>query len=395
MNTGSTLNIHKLFEKVKKIDNTYDLLTEIYKDNASTEKDPNIKYFLLTVFFQRKNTQLSLNEIWRLFKVLVAVNDKMIKENKETNELYALSLEHCAKLLFQNISNLNIDKNFGFKNIEINILFDFLFSFPLIKHYINYIEVKEQREGINNLLNQIGHTIKEKIKISNNEVIKNIFINFYHFLELKEINNNPKEKTKTKANDSKATTTPKIKKIITYNKSTDIFSNIYINIATDNKYISETTTNSDIKSIINDENIDVSNIQLKTSKNNPKIEQITPITTKIVENQINKIKSKNSIVKNNEINLVDETPKCFPLINKRDVNEEIKIFNKYIKNLVEKVDSYINFEEMKNAIKEKLPGNCLLQIGSFLYNTPYPDFTNINVDLLIQKKTNGTYNIKK
>jgi hypothetical protein len=100
-------------------------------------------------------------------------------------------------------------------------------------------------------------------------------------------------------------------------------------------------------------------------------------------------------VKNNEINLADETPKCFPLINKRDVNEEIKIFNKYIKNLVEKVDSYINFEEMKNAIKEKLPGNCLLQIGSFLYNTPYPDFTNINVDLLIQKKTNGTYNIKK
>ena len=50
MNTGSTLNIHKLFEKVKKIDNTYDLLTEIYKDNANTEKDPNIKYFLLTVY---------------------------------------------------------------------------------------------------------------------------------------------------------------------------------------------------------------------------------------------------------------------------------------------------------------------------------------------------------
>ena len=396
MNTSSTLNIHKLFEKVKKIDNTYDLLTEIYKDNVNTEKDPNIKYFLLTAFFQRKNTQLSLNEIWRLFKVLVAVNDKMIKENKETNELYALSLEHCAKLLFQNISNLNIDKNFGFKNIEINILFDFLFSFPLVKHYINYIGVKEQREGLNNLLNQIGHTIKEKIKISDNEVIKNIFINFYHFLEIKEINSNPKEKAKTKVTDSKVATTPKIKKIITYNKSTDIFSNIYINIATGNKSIPETTANTDIKSIINDENTDASNIQLKASKNNPKSEQMTaPITTKIVENQINKIKSKNNIVKNNEIDTMDEIPKCFPLINKRDVNEEIKIFNKYIKNLVEKVDSYINFEEMKKAIKEKLPGNCLLQIGSFLFNTPFPDFTNINVDLLIQKKTNGTYNIKK
>ena len=50
---------------------------------------------------------------------------------------------------------------------------------------------------------------------------------------------------------------------------------------------------------------------------------------------------------------------------------------------------------MKKSIKEKLPGNCLLQIGSFLYTTPYPDLTNINVDLLIQKQNNGNYNIKK
>ena len=50
---------------------------------------------------------------------------------------------------------------------------------------------------------------------------------------------------------------------------------------------------------------------------------------------------------------------------------------------------------MKQSIKEKLPGNCLLQIGSYLYTTPYPDLTNINVDLLIQKQNNGSYNIKR
>ena len=94
-----------------------------------------------------------------MFKVLVAVNNKIIKEKKETNELYALSLEDFVKLLFQNITKLNIDKNSGFENIDINTVFDFLFSFPLFKHFINYIEIKEQREGINNLLNQIVNTI--------------------------------------------------------------------------------------------------------------------------------------------------------------------------------------------------------------------------------------------
>ena len=392
MSISSSLNTLKLFEKLKKIDNTYDFLTEMFKDSVNSEKDPDIKYFLLTAFFQRKSEQLSLNEIWGFFKVLVAVNDKIIKENKESNELYALSLEHCIKIFFNCISNLNIDKNFGFKNIEINVLFDFLFSFPVVRHYINYIEIKEQRDGINDLLNQIGNKIKEKIKISNNEVIKNIFNAFYHFLDLKEINSKPN------TDDERVILTPKVRKISSYNKNINILSRIHKNTSTNSKTITSATTITNINSFINDENVDISNFQIKSPEKNSKIQQISlpnPPNAKIVEKQINKTKPKEDDAINNELNIVYEKPKSIPLINKRNVNEEIKLFHKYIKNIVEKVDSYINLEEMKKSIKEKLPGNILLQIGSFLYNTPYPDFTNINVDLLIKKQANGTYNIKK
>ena len=50
---------------------------------------------------------------------------------------------------------------------------------------------------------------------------------------------------------------------------------------------------------------------------------------------------------------------------------------------------------MKKAIKTKLPGNYLMQIGSFLYMTPFPDLTNINVDLLISRQNNSNFYIKK
>ena len=401
MNKNQNMNTYKIFDKIKKVDNTYDLLTEIYKDNIYDEEDPNLKYFILAVFLQRKNGQLSLNELWRLFKVIVALNDKIIKEKKETNELYTLSLIHCIKLFHQNLQSLKIDDNFGFKNIEINIFFDFFFSFPLIKHFVNYIEVKEQRDEINYLLEQIGHLIKDKMKCSNNVVIKNIFNNFYHFLDLREINTKPIIK------NTEHIVVSKNKKQITTKKNSDIISNTFINfncktntnINTKIKNITNSNTVTHINTIINDENVDTSNFQKKTLNENSKIvsqiQKITPATIKIIEKKINKIKAQKDNTKNNEENIVIEKPKSVPEVSKRNVNEELKIFKKLVKDLVTKVNSFINFEEMKKSIKEKLPGNSLLQIGSYLYTTPYPDSTNINVDLLIQRQTNANYNIKK
>ena len=166
-------------------------------------------------------------------------------------------------------------------------------------------------------------------------------------------------------------------------------------MGTDTVSISKTNTNSNIKSIINVENFDVSTFPMKSHKNNIEFKRITPITGEISEKHINIIKIKKHSVKNNKLTVVEGAPKYFPLINKRHVNEEIKTLNKLVKNIIEKVNLYINSDELKKAIKEQLPGNCLLFIGSFLYNTPFPDCTNINVDFLIQNEANGPYNIKK
>ena len=386
MNNYESIKQNKILENIKKIDNIYDLLTAIFNNNIVNENEPSLKYFILTIFLQRKNILLSFSEVWKLFKVLVSVNDKLIKEKSETNELYAISLEFCVKLLLKGLTNLKIDKNFGFKNEEINELFDFLFSFPLINHFINYVEAKKQKEGIKNLLNQIGKLVFEKIKISQNEIIKNIFNSFYHFLNLKEINYLSENEDK---NNSLQPICKNNNKIIIPNIPEIKYKNISENI--------------------NDENINIMNLQTTIpndfSNNNilniPKLSQVSP---KLNEKQKNKSKNqkglannepKKKTVKNNEEKKLNNISFSVPLIIKRNVNEEISYFKKNIKELVDKVNKFINFEEMKKSIKEKLPGNCLLQIGSFLYTTPYPDLTNINVDLLIQKQNNGNYNIKK
>ena len=387
---------NKILEKIKKIENTYDLLSEMFSNDITNEKDYNFKYFILTIFFQRKSTQLSFYEVWKLFKVLVSVNDNLIKEKSDTNELYAICLENCAKLLLKGLINLKIDTNFGFKNEEINVLFDFLFSLPLVKHFVNFVESQKQKEGIHNLLDQIGKLIFVKIKISQNDIIKNIFNSFYHFLNLKEINNYENENKNISvqpiSKDNNNTIIPK--------KSETKFKNLNLN---DRSYI------------VNDENVNIMNLQTTIPKdysnnnilNSQKLSQIC--NSKISEKQNNKTKAQKELtngepkkksVKNNDEkklknNMSVPVPVPIPLISKRKVNEEINNFKKCTKELVDKVNKFINFEEMKKSIKEKLPGNCLLQIGSFLYDTPYPDLTNINVDLLIQKQNNGNYNIKK
>jgi hypothetical protein len=50
---------------------------------------------------------------------------------------------------------------------------------------------------------------------------------------------------------------------------------------------------------------------------------------------------------------------------------------------------------MKKAIETKLDGNYLMQIGSFLYMNPFPDLSNINLDLLISRRNDCKYYIKK
>ena len=139
MNNIISFNPNIIFEKIKKIDNTYDLLTEIFSDNISSVNEPNFKYFIITLFLQKKNIQLSFQEIWRLFKVLISINPNIIKDESETNELYSVCLKNCVKMLLKGLNDLNFEKNLGFKNKEISVMFDYLFSLPLVKHYINIL----------------------------------------------------------------------------------------------------------------------------------------------------------------------------------------------------------------------------------------------------------------
>ena len=95
-----------IFEKIKKIENVNDLLTELFNDGINNSQGPSIKYFILNLFFQRK-AQLTFNETWKLYKVLISLNPNIIKEKSETNELYSLSLKSCTKLLFKSLKILD------------------------------------------------------------------------------------------------------------------------------------------------------------------------------------------------------------------------------------------------------------------------------------------------
>ena len=189
MNNFPPFDIAKIIEKVNKINNTYELLNEIFSDNLSYITEPNLKYFFISRFFI-KNVQLSFNEVWKLFKVLISVNPNLIQEKIENNNLYAICLKNCAQLLFKGVTNIIIDENFGFKNKEISSLFDYLFSIPLVKHFINLIESKKHKEEIFEILNRVGQLICDKSKISKNMAIKNIFNNFSHFVNINDININ-------------------------------------------------------------------------------------------------------------------------------------------------------------------------------------------------------------
>ena len=68
--------------------------------------------------------------------------------------------------------NLNLEKNFGFKCIEVQGIFDFLFSYPLLNHFIELIEIKEQKNEIIEILNESIKLINDKINQNIKEIDK-------------------------------------------------------------------------------------------------------------------------------------------------------------------------------------------------------------------------------
>ena len=366
-------------EKIINIDNTYDLISEIFTDNIFNEKEQRNKYFIFSTFLLN-HIQFPFNEIWRLFKIILSINPNITREKTENNKYFGFCIKLCVKLLHKSINNLNLDKNLGFKCKEVPAIFDLLFSFPLIKHFINLIEMEEHKKEINEILNEVIKLIYEKIKNGKNNAVKNIFNNFYHFLDI----------------DEKTLVMPKSDKSFSIqnelNKSDmELVNNINLNL---NKSLSE---NKKKNSMFNGNNSSFT--QLKDNKTKPHSKNNSPKTEKksTEAKNKNKINNDDSQKKNNNkiINDTNIICKYISLENRKNVNREVKTFRKYVKEIINKVNDFINFEEMKKAISTKLDGNNLMQIGSFLYMNPFPDLSNINIDLLISRKNDCKYYIKK
>ena len=366
-------------EKIINIDNTYDLISEIFTDNIFNEKEQRNKYFIFSTFLLN-HIQFPFNEIWRLFKIILSINPNITREKTENNKYFGFCIKLCVKLLHKSINNLNLDKNLGFKCKEVPAIFDLLFSFPLIKHFINLIEMEEHKKEINEILNEVIKLIYEKIKNGKNNAVKNIFNNFYHFLDI----------------DEKTLVIPKSDKSFSIqnelNKSDmELVNNINLNL---NKSLSE---NKKQNSMFNSNNSSFT--QLKDNKTKPHSKNNSPKTEKksTEAKNKNKINNDDSQKKNNNkiINDTNIICKYISLENRKNVNREVKAFRKYVKEIINKVNDFINFEEMKKAISTKLDGNNLMQIGSFLYMNPFPDLSNINIDLLISRKNDCKYYIKK
>ena len=373
------LDVTFINDKTRNMENTYDLISELFGNYLFNKKEERTKYFIFSTFILQ-NIKLPFPEIWRLFKIILSINPNITRDKTENNKYFGLCVKLCVKLFHKSINNLNFEKNLGFKCKEVPAIFDFLFSFPLIKHYINLIENEDQKNEIIEILKEAIKIIDEKIKMGKNNVVKNVYNNFYHFLDIDEneivIPNNKKKPP-----------------ILFSNKEEKEPNTININI---NNVSGSLDTDNNIKSSII--NINSSLVKPKGNKVSPPPKN-NPIKKEIfqtdIKNKININNEESSNNKNNKNIKNNLMGKYLSPENRKNVNNEIKSFSKYVKGIINKVNKFINFEEMKKAIKTKLPGNYLMQIGSFLYMTPFPDLSNINVDLLISRQNTSNYYIKK
>lgn len=373
------LDVTFINDKTRNMENTYDLISELFGNYLFNEEEERTKYFIFSTFLLQ-NIKFPFPEIWRLFKIILSINPNITRDKTENNKYFGLCVKLCVKLFHKSINNLNLEKNLGFKCKEVPAIFDFLFSFPLIKHYINLIENEEQKNEIIEILKEAIKIIDEKIKIGKNNVVKNVYNNFYHFLDINE-------------NEIVIPNNKKNPPILYSNKEEKEPNTVNVNI---NNLNGSLNTDNNIKSSIINNNSSL--VKPKGNQVSPPPKNI-PIKKEIFQTDIkNKININNEETSNNKNkkniknNLMG---KYLSHENRKNVSNEIKTFGKYVKGIINKVNKFINFEEMKKAIKTKLPGNYLMQIGSFLYMTPFPDLSNINVDLLISRQNTSNYYIKK
>lgn len=384
-NNQDDLDVSFITNNAINIDNMYEFISMLFENNEYDEDEQRKKYFMLSTFLLN-NIQVPFNEMWRIFKIILAINPNITKEKTEKNKYFGIVVKLCVKFLHKSILNINLEKNSGFKCKEAPAIFDFFFSFPLIKHFINKVERKEQKDEINEILNEASKLMYEKIQAGKNNSLKNVFNSFSHFLDIDEkdisIPNSDKSKIiKIEINNNEIN-----------NKASNINNNtIDLNKSMINENKKHSTSNNTSFNQLKDKltRPHSKNNSLKKEKKNNEMKNKIKINNNSDDTQKNKITNKKVYNTNNSIG------KYISSEYRKNVNEEINTFRKFVKEVINKVYSFINFEEMKKAIKTKLPGNYLMQIGSFLYMVPFPDYSNINIDLLISRQNNSAYYIKK
>ena len=72
------IDVSFINDKTRSIDNTYDLISEIFSDNMCKEGEHRTKYFIFSTFLLH-NIKFPFNEIWRLFKVILAINPNITR----------------------------------------------------------------------------------------------------------------------------------------------------------------------------------------------------------------------------------------------------------------------------------------------------------------------------
>lgn len=373
--TAKTIEIIK---KVKKINDINQLSNEIFNDKIMEIHEPNLKYFVLNQFLE-KNNQISIEKVWIVFKILIAINPNIIKHKNEENELYALCIKKCISIFLKKITEFSLNINSNFQNKEIQVLFDFLFCLNTVKEYIFSIKNLYQRNEVLNLLANIGEIILNKINKVKNSIIKNMFNNFYPFLE----------KSENKSGGG-INITNNINNISNINNNTNITNNISNNNNLRNRTneirldVNQNYSNrrEPILFIRNSKNElkEYNNVFLQKEKspkkNSKNIYKSYKINEKYKENNNNK-----------EFNCNYCQNKIFNISNHIEINvkQQIKKTNDLVKLLINEINSFINFEEISKVVKENLKKTVIMKIGSFANKIIYPDYSNFSIDLLLMK----------
>ena len=106
-NNQDDLDVSFITNNAINIDNVYEFISTLFKNNEYDEDEQRKKYFKLSTFLLN-NIQVPFNEMWRIFKIILAINPNITKEKTEKNKYFGIVVKLCVKFLHKSILNINL-----------------------------------------------------------------------------------------------------------------------------------------------------------------------------------------------------------------------------------------------------------------------------------------------